>query len=148
MTFSLLCRFNRCDLVDLTRQVLSKYANQVYLDALAAFLQKDARNLDLYSRRFVELIKDIDELLASDGNFLLGTWLESAKALASNPTDLRQARIQRAMHFTIHSFRCSDTPSHHYLELRISSNLSDYELTWVHFNYPCCSSTSGMRGHK
>ncbi|PKI62945.1 hypothetical protein CRG98_016584 [Punica granatum] len=91
----------RYDLVDITRQVLSKYANQVYLDALSAYQEKDASKLDLYSQKFVELIKEIDELLASDDNFLLGTWLESAKALASNPTDLRQyewnARTQVTM---------------------------------------------------
>lgn len=93
----------RYDLVDLTRQVLSKLANQVYLDAIIAFRDKDAKTLSSESRKFQQLIKDIDELLAADDNFLLGTWLESAKKLALNPSELKQyewnARTQVTMWF-------------------------------------------------
>lgn len=81
-------------MVDLTRQVLSKLANQVYLDAIIAFRDKDAKTLSSESRKFQQLIKDIDELLAADDNFLLGTWLESAKKLALNPSELKQVRIK------------------------------------------------------
>ncbi|KAK9128725.1 hypothetical protein Syun_017522 [Stephania yunnanensis] len=91
----------RYDLVDLTRQVLSKLANQVYLDAVIAFQQNNATALVLHSQKFLRLIKDIDTLLASDDNFLLGTWLESAKKLAANPTEMKQyewnARTQVTM---------------------------------------------------
>lgn len=81
-------------MVDLTRQVLSKLANQVYLDAIIAFRDTDAKTLSSKSRKFQQLIKDIDELLAADDNFLLGTWLESAKKLALNPSELKQVRIK------------------------------------------------------
>lgn len=84
--------FDRYDLVDLTRQVLSKLANQVYLDAMTAFRQNDAKAFSLHSQKFVQLISDIDELLAADDNFLLGTWLDSAKKLAANPGEMRQVR--------------------------------------------------------
>ncbi|KAM5552199.1 hypothetical protein ABKV19_026860 [Rosa sericea] len=91
----------RYDLVDLTRQVLSKLANQVYVDAVTAFQRKDVKAFDLNSKKFVQLIRDIDALLASDDNFLLGTWLESAKKLATSPTEMRQyewnARTQVTM---------------------------------------------------
>ncbi|KAL1087306.1 hypothetical protein V6Z11_D08G174100 [Gossypium hirsutum] len=80
----------RYDLVDLTRQVMSKLANQVYLDAINAFRRKDVKALNIHSQKFIQLIKDIDVLLASDDNFLLGTWLESAKLLAENPSEMRQ----------------------------------------------------------
>lgn len=91
----------RYDLVDLTRQVLSKLANQVYLDAVNAFRRKDVKALNIHSQKFIQLIKDIDILLAADDNFLLGTWLESAKMLAENPSEMRQyewnARTQVTM---------------------------------------------------
>ncbi|XP_050283732.1 alpha-N-acetylglucosaminidase [Quercus robur] len=93
----------RYDLVDLTRQVLSKLANQVYLDAVTAFRQKDLKALNLHSKKFIQLIKDIDILLASDDNFLLGTWLKSANKLAKNPHELKlyewNARTQVTMWF-------------------------------------------------
>ncbi|WVZ00315.1 hypothetical protein V8G54_026384 [Vigna mungo] len=77
----------RYDLVDLTRQVLSKLANQLYYKAVTSFQEKNIEALRFHSNTFLQLIKDIDVLLASDDNFLLGTWLESAKKLAVNPTN-------------------------------------------------------------
>ena len=79
-------------MVDLTRQALSKLANDAYLKAVTAFLLRDIKALDIHCQKFIQLIKDIEELLASDDNFLLGTWLDSAKRLASNPMEMRQVR--------------------------------------------------------
>ncbi|KAH9774414.1 alpha-N-acetylglucosaminidase [Citrus sinensis] len=86
------CATYRYDLVDITRQALSKLANQVYMDAVIAFQHKDASAFNIHSQKFLQLIKDIDELLASNDNFLLGTWLESAKKLATNPSEMIQVR--------------------------------------------------------
>lgn len=83
---------NRYDLVDLTRQSLSKLANQVYLDSIAAFTNKDAKALSVHSQKFLQLIKDIDVLLAADDGCLLGTWLESAKSLAENSNETKQVQ--------------------------------------------------------
>lgn len=91
--------FDRYDLVDLTRQVLSKLANQIYIKAVTSFQKKDIDGLHYYSNKFLDLIKDIDLLLASDDNFLLGTWLESAKRLAVNPSEMKQVS-------SIFSFSC------------------------------------------
>lgn len=82
----------RYDLVDLTRQSLSKFANQVYLDAVHAFQKKDAKALSVNVRKFLQLIKDIDKLLAADDNFLLGPWLESSKKLAVNSDEMLQVK--------------------------------------------------------
>ncbi|XP_020223142.1 alpha-N-acetylglucosaminidase [Cajanus cajan] len=93
----------RYDLVDLTRQVLSKLANQVYYKAISSFQKKNSEALQFHSNEFLQLIKDIDVLLASDDNYLLGTWLESAKKLAVNPSEIKQyewnARTQVTMWF-------------------------------------------------
>ncbi|XP_075507071.1 alpha-N-acetylglucosaminidase [Primulina tabacum] len=91
----------RYDLVDLTRQCLSKLANEEYLNAIHAFLDKNATTLSFHSLKFLKLIEDIDKLLAADDNFLLGTWLESAKHLALNADEMKQnewnARTQVTM---------------------------------------------------
>ncbi|XP_052194227.1 alpha-N-acetylglucosaminidase [Diospyros lotus] len=93
----------RYDLVDLTRQVLSKLANQVYLEAVTAFRDKDTKTFSSLIQKFEGLIKDIDKLLAADDNFLLGTWLESARKLALNHEERKQyewnARTQVTMWF-------------------------------------------------
>lgn len=80
-------------MVDLTRQALSKLANTVYMEAVNAFVKKDIQSLRRFSKKFLELIKDIDVLLASDDNFLLGTWLESAKKLARNSDERKQVEF-------------------------------------------------------
>ncbi|KAL3815103.1 hypothetical protein ACJIZ3_016371 [Penstemon smallii] len=91
----------RYDLVDLSRQSLSKLANEVYLNAIYAYRDKDAKALSFLSMKFLQLIKDIDKLLAADDNFLLGTWLESAKKLSLNADEKKQyewnARTQVTM---------------------------------------------------
>lgn len=120
----------RYDLVDLTRQVLSKLANQVYLDAMTAFRQNDAKAFSLHSQKFVQLISDIDELLAADDNFLLGTWLDSAKKLAANPGEMRQyewnARTQVTMWFD--NTKTNQSKLHDYANKFWSGLLKDYYL--------------------
>ncbi|KAL6902116.1 hypothetical protein ACP4OV_004992 [Aristida adscensionis] len=91
----------RYDLVDLTRQCLSKLANEVYLDAMNSYQKKDSNALNFNTRKFLEIIADIDTLLAADENFLLGPWLESAKGLAITEDERKQyewnARTQVTM---------------------------------------------------
>ncbi|KAK9913048.1 hypothetical protein M0R45_036874 [Rubus argutus] len=120
----------RYDLVDLTRQVMSKLANQVYVDAVTAFQRRDAKAYGLNSKKFVQLIKDIDVLLASDDNFLLGTWLESAKNLATNPTELRQyewnARTQVTMWYD--NTKINQSKLHDYANKFWSGLLESYYL--------------------
>ncbi|KAJ4711588.1 Alpha-N-acetylglucosaminidase [Melia azedarach] len=120
----------RYDLVDITRQVLSKLANQVYGNAMIAFRQKDATAFNLHSQKFLQLIKDIDILLASDDNFLLGTWLESAKKLAVNTIEMYQyewnARTQITMWYDTNT--TTQSKLHDYANKFWSGLLEDYYL--------------------
>lgn len=120
----------RYDLVDLTRQVLGKLANQVYLDVLAAYHGNDANRLALQSQKFLELIEDIDTLLASDDNFLLGTWLESAKSLAVNQNERKQyewnARTQVTMWYD--NTKVNQSKLHDYANKYWSGLLKGYYL--------------------
>ncbi|XP_068658586.1 alpha-N-acetylglucosaminidase [Aristolochia californica] len=120
----------RYDLVDLSRQVLSKLANQVYLDALNAYRDRNVKALALQSQKFIELIMDIDTLLASDDNFLLGTWLESAKKLSVNSAEMRQyewnARTQVTMWYD--NTRTNQSKLHDYANKFWSGLLERYYL--------------------
>ncbi|WP_344979945.1 alpha-N-acetylglucosaminidase [Compostibacter hankyongensis] len=70
----------RYDLVDLTRQVLANYATPLQQKFSAAFRRKDVKSFNQYSRQFLELIDDMDELLATRSDFLLGSWLADARS--------------------------------------------------------------------
>ncbi|KAK9107947.1 hypothetical protein Syun_023958 [Stephania yunnanensis] len=93
----------RYDLVDLTRQALAKYANQVFLKIIEAYQLKNVLEVTFYSQLFLNLVKDMDTLLACHDGFLLGPWLESSKQLAQNLEQEKQyewnARTQITMWF-------------------------------------------------
>lgn len=138
----------RYDLVDLTRQVLAKLANQVYYDVMAAYFVNDANGLVLQSQKFIELIEDIDTLLASDGNFLLGTWLESAKKLAASHEERKQyewnARTQVTMWYD--TTRTNQSKLHDYANKYWSGLLKKYYLprASAYFKYMSISLKSNM----
>ncbi|KAI5084126.1 hypothetical protein GOP47_0000295 [Adiantum capillus-veneris] len=74
----------RYDVVDLTRQVLAKISNKLYFELMSAYQSGHHRKLNVTSRVLLELVSDLEHLLASSDCFLLGSWLESAKALATS----------------------------------------------------------------
>lgn len=69
----------RYDLVDVTRQVLANYANNVQQQFARAFRQRDTLAFRHYTSTFLSIIDDLDTLLTTQENSLLGKWLESAR---------------------------------------------------------------------
>jgi alpha-N-acetylglucosaminidase len=68
------------DLVDLTRQVLGNYATPLQQKFAEAYRENDRRNFDKYSREFLILMNDMDSLLGTREDFLLGKWLSDARS--------------------------------------------------------------------
>ncbi|KAL2253990.1 UNVERIFIED_CONTAM: Alpha-N-acetylglucosaminidase [Sesamum indicum] len=93
----------RYDLIDLTRQALAKYANQLLLKVVEAYQLGDLHAVIHRSQKFLSLVEDLDTLLACHDGFLLGPWLKSAKQLAQNDEQKKQfewnARTQITMWF-------------------------------------------------
>lgn len=84
----------RYDLVDLVRQVLADAAFYQLQRVRAAF---DARDVSGYKKQvqvFLSLITDMDAVLATDRQFLLGTWQE--KALNLGETRQEKALMDRS----------------------------------------------------
>jgi alpha-N-acetylglucosaminidase len=67
------------DLTDITRQVLANYALPLQQQISLAFKNNDKAGFDKYSNRFIELIEDMDRLLATQRDFMLGPWLDDAR---------------------------------------------------------------------
>lgn len=75
------------DIVDLSRQVLSNYAKQLYEEVINAF---DNDNTELFVEKnmiFLELIDDQDTLLGTREEFLFGKWVADARAIATNENE-------------------------------------------------------------
>jgi len=75
------------DLVDVTRQVLANRARLLLDDIRAAYEAEERETFADLSGRFLQLILDQDRLLATRQEFLLGPWLQDARALASTPEE-------------------------------------------------------------
>lgn len=74
----------RHDVVDVTRQALQLIADEIYTDLIESFNKK---NIDLFKQNaklLLALFDDLEEILASSEDFLLGKWLKMAKDLATD----------------------------------------------------------------
>nr|XP_034181027.1 alpha-N-acetylglucosaminidase [Osmia lignaria] len=79
----------RHDVVDLTRQALQLKADEIYPALVDSFNKKNVTGFKYHADRLLELFDDLELILASGKNFLLGRWIESAKSLAGNDEELR-----------------------------------------------------------
>ena len=69
----------RYDVVNLTRQVLGGLGLPAVQAVEAAYMRKDRAALDSAEARVTGLIADLDTLVGTRPEFLLGPWIESAK---------------------------------------------------------------------
>lgn len=72
------------DLVDVTRQALGNLGVKLRAKMAAACDRKDAGAFEEASREFMALGRDIDKLLGTYPEFLLGKWIGDAKSWAAN----------------------------------------------------------------
>jgi hypothetical protein len=82
----------RHDLVNVARQAMASRSSELYEQTMAAYRAKDQAALAIASEEFLQLIHDLDELLATNDEFLLGCWLENAKRWGE--TDAERARLE------------------------------------------------------
>ncbi len=82
----------RYDLVNLARQVLSNHAAVLHNEVIKAHTAGDHKGFVAAGERFLELIDDLDELLATRKEFLLGVWLADAKRWGG--TDAERAILE------------------------------------------------------
>ncbi|KAJ7313636.1 hypothetical protein JRQ81_005201 [Phrynocephalus forsythii] len=73
------------DLVDVTRQAMQQLVSDYYLEIKQAFQSHAlSRLLTTGGVLVYDLLPELDNLLSSDGRFLLGFWLEAARNVATS----------------------------------------------------------------
>ena len=77
----------RYDLITVLQQVLSNTAQDVHLQMADAFNDKNLENFKLRADEFLKIADLMDEVLSGSEYYLLGRWVEQAKALALNADD-------------------------------------------------------------
>lgn len=120
------------DLVDVTRQVLANYATALQKKWVQAFRQGDSAGFDKGSKDFISLIRDLDKLLATRKDFLLGPWLADARAKGITPEE--QALYESNARDLITLWGDADSPLHEYANRQWSGLLNDfYCVRWEKF---------------
>ncbi len=79
----------RFDLTHVTREMLSNLANRFSYFITDAYQKKDAAALAKHSEIFLQLIRDLDELLGTNKHFLLGKWIAEARKWGINSKEKR-----------------------------------------------------------
>ena len=120
------------DLVDVTRQVLANYASPLQQQFVQAYKNKDVAAFTKYSKQFITLIDDMDKLLATRKDFLLGPWVASARKWGNN--DKEKALYEFNAKDLITLWGDKNCPLHEYACRQWSGLLSDfYKPRWQQF---------------
>ncbi|MDP2338584.1 MAG: alpha-N-acetylglucosaminidase [Bacteroidota bacterium] len=120
------------DLVDITRQVLANYATPLQQEFVKAYLNNDIEKFDIYSRQFLDLITDMDDLLGTRKDFLLGHWLDDARKCGITDEEKNLYEFNARDLITLWGNR--DCPIHDYANRQWSGLLKGfYEPRWEMF---------------
>jgi len=74
-------------LVNMTRQWLGNYGMVLYRNMMQAYEAKDLEKFTNCAADFIKLGEDIDQLLGTRHEFLLGSWLNDAESYGDSPAE-------------------------------------------------------------
>jgi hypothetical protein len=120
------------DLVNAVRQVLSNLAQPLHADCVTAYKAKDAAGLKSASEAYLTLLQDMDTLLATRREFLLGRWLNAAKRWATNADEVGHYEWNARNQITLWGPKDSDL--HEYAHKQWSGLVTGFYLPrWKQF---------------
>jgi len=122
----------RYDLVDITRQVLANYSNQIQQQFALAYQNKDMDAFNKLTSQFLDLIDDLEKLLATHSNFLLGKWINDARKWGITPEEQNLYEFNARDLITLWGDK--DSPLHEYSNRQWSGLMKDfYKPRWQKF---------------
>lgn len=74
----------RFDIVDIQRQLMSNLGQAIHKQAAEAFRKRDLKGFELHSRRFLDMLGDVDKLLRTRSEFNFDKWLTQARSWGDN----------------------------------------------------------------
>ncbi len=120
------------DLVDITRQVMANYADLVHANLVSAYLNKDQSAYKKCCNEFLQIIADMDSLLGTRKDFLLGQWISDARNFGNNTEE--KALYEHNARDLITLWGDKNSPLHEYSCRQWSGLLNDfYKARWKIF---------------
>lgn len=89
------------DLVDVTRQFLQNKIEELYPRLINAFRANEKSEFLELTGQFIEAMLDMDRILSTNADFLLGRWLKQAKAMAASEGEAELFEINARNQITI-----------------------------------------------
>ncbi|MDN3582383.1 alpha-N-acetylglucosaminidase [Mucilaginibacter flavus] len=122
----------RYDLVDITRQILANYERPLQIKWAKAYQDKNTADFNKYTEQYIAIISDMDTLLATRKDFLLGPWLADARNCGT--TAAEKALYERNARNLITLWGDEKSPLHEYSCRQWSGLLNDfYKVRWQKF---------------
>jgi len=117
------------DLIDVSRQVLANYAQPLQQLWVADYKKKDLKNFRKNSKAYLTLISDLDTLLATRKDFLLGPWIADAREWGT--TAKEKALYEMNARDLVTLWGDKNSPLHEYSNRQWSGLLNDfYRVRW------------------
>lgn len=123
------------DLIDVTRQVMANYADTLQQTFAAAYAKGDYKTFNINASEFLTVIDDMNTLLASHPDFLLGKWLSDARRMGH--TEDEKDLYEKNARNLITLWGDKNSPLHDYACKQWAGMLSSfYKPRWQQFfNY-------------
>ncbi len=118
----------QADAVDIVRQVLSNRGLLLYRQMVLAYQSRDKPRFQQTAASFLQLIHDLDQLLETRQEFLLGNWLEQAKTAAHDDAERRLFEKNARTQITYWGPDDPSTDLHDYASKEWSGLLLDFYL--------------------
>ncbi|HOZ44966.1 MAG TPA: alpha-N-acetylglucosaminidase TIM-barrel domain-containing protein [Candidatus Hydrogenedentes bacterium] len=122
----------RYDVVHVGRQVLVNHAASVHDEVVGAFANGDREGVKKGAEAFLNTMRDTDALLATRPEFLLGRWLEAAKAWGN--TDAERQHLEWNARNQITLWGPADSVLHDYAAKQWAGLISGFYMPrWQRF---------------
>ena len=118
----------RYDITDLARQVVSNRGRAVYKKAMNQIVAKHADSLAYYSEQFITLLKMQDKMLATNSDFMLGTWLKKARDYGISSKEKDLCEVNARTQITYWGADNPETNLHEYAHKEWNGLLTDFYL--------------------
>ncbi|WP_412468493.1 alpha-N-acetylglucosaminidase [Pedobacter sp. KLB.chiD] len=120
------------DLVDVTRQVLANYALPLQRKVVEAYRSKNLKAFQTERKKFITLIEDMDKLLGTRKDFMLGPWVSDARKQGTNEQE--KALYEMNAKDLITLWGDAKNPLHEYACRQWSGLMNDfYKPRWEMF---------------
>jgi len=122
------------DLVEVGRHFLSDVAIGLYSDIMAAYKKSDYEKFQTATAEFITLINDMDRLLSTQADYMLGRWIQNARTWGSTQEEKNLYEYNARLQITLWGVPEPSSGLHEYAFKLWAGLVADfYQPRWLMF---------------